>query len=177
MSDTSPGVGGGASYTYHDDTVSGGTTYYYTVKSNDGVACTSPASTEVSTRATGICTLAAHLRRADLRHQPSGRDLHAEPLVVCGDAGVRWPSTYNVYRSTSTGFTPGPANRIAQNLSATSYSDLDNLVSGTTYYYVVRAVDSSNAWRRRTRGRRAENPPGPSRMGRGPPVRRAATLP
>ena len=43
-------------YTYTDNTVSGGTRYYYIVKSNDGAACTSPASNEVNALATGACT-------------------------------------------------------------------------------------------------------------------------
>lgn len=56
----------------------------------------------------------------------------------CGTIG------YNVYRSTASGFTPSASNRIATNVSATSWSDSANLVGGTTYYYIVRAVDSAN---------------------------------
>ncbi len=52
--------------------------------------------------------------------------------------------TYNVYRSTTSGFTPSSSNRIATGVTDTSYSDTDGLVSGTTYYYIVRAVDASS---------------------------------
>jgi hypothetical protein len=48
---------------------------------------------------------------------------------------------YDVHRDTVSGFTPSPANRIAQPTSA-SYSDT-GLSSSTTYYYVVAAVDNA----------------------------------
>jgi hypothetical protein len=49
-----------------------------------------------------------------------------------------------VYRSTTSGFTPGLANRIAAGLAATTFTDSSALASGTTYYYVVRATDEGN---------------------------------
>src|SRR5262249_26968057 len=48
------------------------------------------------------------------------------------------------YRSTVSGFTPAPANLITAQVSGTSYVDAYGVVGGTTYYYVVRAVDTSN---------------------------------
>ena len=54
------------------------------------------------------------------------------------------PVTYNVYRSTSAGFTPGPENLVAIELAGTGHRDDINLVYGTTYHYIVRSVDSSN---------------------------------
>jgi hypothetical protein len=56
--DSSPGAGNGPSYVYHDDTVSGGTRYFYVVKSSDGVSCLSSGSGEVNALATGACLLA-----------------------------------------------------------------------------------------------------------------------
>src|SRR5262249_19729041 len=47
---------------------------------------------------------------------------------------------YDVYRSTTSGFTPGPANRVGQP-TTTSYTDT-GLAAGT-YYYVVAAEDSA----------------------------------
>lgn len=49
--------------------------------------------------------------------------------------------TYDVYRSTTSGFTPSPSNMIASSLSVASYSDL-GLTASTTYYYVIEAVNS-----------------------------------
>lgn len=49
--------------------------------------------------------------------------------------------TYDVYRGTTSGFTPSPANMVASSLTAGSYSDL-GLSPTTAYYYVVEAVNS-----------------------------------
>jgi agmatine/peptidylarginine deiminase len=54
------------------------------------------------------------------------------------------PVYYNVYRSTTPGFTPGPGNLLAAGLPDTSFNDMDDLAFNTTYSYVVRAVDISN---------------------------------
>jgi predicted phage tail protein len=49
-------------------------------------------------------------------------------------------SSYNVYGSTTNGFTPGAANLLT-NVNATSYSNV-GLKPSTTYYYAVEAVDA-----------------------------------
>jgi len=52
--------------------------------------------------------------------------------------------TYNVFRSTTSGFAPASSNQIAGDLSATSFSDT-GLSASTTYYYLVEAVDSAGS--------------------------------
>jgi hypothetical protein len=142
VADTSPGVAGGPSYTYHDDGVSGGTRYYYVVKSNDSVRCTSPASGEVNALATGPCrlppTFAGVTAVSNLAGSTCGMSLSWSAATAGCGAGV----TYNVYRSTASGFTLTPTSLIAGNFSGTTYSDNVGLVDGTIYYYVVRAVDT-----------------------------------
>ncbi|WP_224367028.1 glycoside hydrolase family 9 protein [Hyalangium versicolor] len=49
---------------------------------------------------------------------------------------------YNLYRSTSSGFTPSAANRIASGVVGRTYSDA-SLSASTTYYYKLTAVDTS----------------------------------
>jgi len=49
--------------------------------------------------------------------------------------------TYNVFRSTTSGFTPSGSNQIASGVATTSYSDT-GLTAGTTYYYVVEGTNS-----------------------------------
>jgi len=48
---------------------------------------------------------------------------------------------YNVYRSTSSGFTPSSSNQVASGVTATSYSST-GLSASTTYYYLIEAVDT-----------------------------------
>jgi hypothetical protein len=50
-------------------------------------------------------------------------------------------SGYNVYRSTTSGFTPGSGNLIASGVTSTSYTN-SGLAASTTYYYKVEALDS-----------------------------------
>jgi hypothetical protein len=70
--------------------------------------------------------------------------------------------TYAVYRSTSTGFTPAPANRIAAGLTGTTYRDLDTLTNGTTYFYIVRAANVSGGTEETNVVEKAGVPYGPS---------------
>jgi beta-galactosidase len=59
-------------------------------------------------------------------------------------AGSGCAVTYDVFRATTSGFTPGTANRIATGLTGTTYQD-GAVAASTTYYYVVRAVDAAGA--------------------------------
>jgi len=68
-------------------------------------------------------------------------------ITLAWDAATPICSTgvsYHVYRSTSSGFTPGSTNRIANCVSGSSYDDTTGLTSGTTYYYVVRSEDGAS---------------------------------
>jgi hypothetical protein len=49
--------------------------------------------------------------------------------------------TYNVFRSTTSGFTPSPSNQIASGVTGTSFSDT-GLSPSTTYFYLVEATNS-----------------------------------
>lgn len=134
-------LGSTTSPTYLDTTVSGGATYHYVVR---GVACAeSPDSNEVSVVATGDCTLAPTFTGATAAT--------SNGTATCGNT-VTWdaatPScggtlSYEVFRSTSPGFAPGLANRIATGITGTSFLDDLNLASGATYHYVVRATETS----------------------------------
>jgi hypothetical protein len=50
-------------------------------------------------------------------------------------------SSYSVFRSTTSGFTPSSSNQIASGVTSTSYSDT-GLKAATSYYYIVEAVDA-----------------------------------
>ena len=51
---------------------------------------------------------------------------------------------YNIYQSTTSGFTPGAGNQIASGVTGTSYT-VTGLAASTTYYYIVEAVDSHSS--------------------------------
>jgi hypothetical protein len=130
-----------------DGAVSGGQTYGYRVTTAEAAgSCESAPSscqaftvsaacpcfdapsfaglTSVTTPFSGTCTL-------DLSWSAGS--------AVCG--GV--PPVYNVYRSTSPTFIPGPATRIATCVSGTTFSDAGGLTQDAPVYYAVRAEDGS----------------------------------
>ncbi|MDC0713634.1 discoidin domain-containing protein [Stigmatella sp. ncwal1] len=59
-------------------------------------------------------------------------------------AGSGCAVTYDVFRATTSGFTPGTTNRIATGLTGTTYQD-GTVAASTTYYYVVKAVDAAGS--------------------------------
>ncbi|HEX6901034.1 MAG TPA: hypothetical protein VF789_15025 [Thermoanaerobaculia bacterium] len=134
----------GTSFT--DNAVSGGSTYVYRVQGLDASGrCESGPSGCAQATATGACTLppsfAGLASVANVGSASCAIDLSwAAATPAC--AG---PVTYNVYRSTAAGFTPGPGNLIVSGVTGTGYRDTSAaLANGTTYHYIVRAVDSSN---------------------------------
>lgn len=133
-------VGTVAASPFVDSTVSGGITYYYVVRAR--ICAESANSTEVFATATGSCNLPPTF--AGLASAANGGVSTCTNLLswtaatpVCGGT-----ITYRVYRSTASGFAPGIGTRIASGLTGTSFNDDLNLVNGTTYYYVVRAVET-----------------------------------
>ncbi len=126
---------------YADTTVSGGQRYYYVVRSK---ACGESAnSTEASALATGVCTYLptfGGLATATGANQAICTNNLAWTAATAGCGGT---ISYSVYRSTTSGFVPAAGNRVATGVTGTSYSDAGGLTSGTTYYYVVRAVETS----------------------------------
>jgi hypothetical protein len=144
VSDSSPGLAGGLGYVYADTAVSGGTTYYYVVTSTDGGACDSPLSGEASATATGACTLAPSFNGVQTVSSPLSSSCQLDltwnnATLSCGET-----AEYNVYRSTISDFVPSPNNWVASQVTGSSYSDTDSLISGVNYYYVVHAVDTLN---------------------------------
>lgn len=64
-------------------------------------------------------------------------------LLSAAASGGSGPYTYQWYRSTTSGFSPGGGNIIA-GATALTLDDTD-LIPGTTYYYVVRATDTGDS--------------------------------
>ncbi len=128
---------------YSDTAVSGDVTYYYVVTAVNGTSCESPASNEDSATAFGDCAVAPTF----------GGLTSVGPAEAGGSCVLRldWapassvcpgPLVYNVYRSTTAGFTPGPGNLLAACVTNTFFDDAST-ASGTDYHYVVRAEDAA----------------------------------
>ena len=122
---------------YSDTGLSAGTTYYYKVTAVDTSGNESDPSAEASatTEAPDTTPPAA----------PTGLTATA---VSTSQIDLDWNNNtegdldhYNVYRSTTSGFTPGAGNFVTET-TVSNYSDT-GLSAGTTYYYKVTAVDTS----------------------------------
>lgn len=134
------GTTSGAAFT--DTRAEGGETYAYVVRGVDNCG-EGPASTCVTLTPTGLCDLLPSFSgiasAADAGTSCRIQLTWAAGSSACsGGPGVN----YNVYRSTASDFTPSAANLLAS-VSALGYND-DAVVSGTTYYYVVRAEDTQS---------------------------------
>ena len=131
---------------YLDTTVSGGVAYSYVVTSAPDAQgfCESPHSSCASVIPTGDCFLppvfGGILSAGSSGQNTCGIQLSWNAATPrCGSV-VR----YNVYRSTTPGFVPGPFNRIARCLPGSTYLDAINVVGGTNYYYKVRSEDQTS---------------------------------
>jgi Malectin domain/Chitobiase/beta-hexosaminidase C-terminal domain/Fibronectin type III domain/DUF5010 C-terminal domain len=126
--------------TYSDTGLAASTTYYYLTEavnaggasaaSNQANATTMPAATctTVPSAPTGLTATATSSSQINLSWTAS-------------TAGPGCSITYDVFSSTTSGFTPSSGNQIATGVSGTSFSDT-GLTPSTTYYYLVEAVDS-----------------------------------
>jgi len=149
-----PGSGGfvpiatGISGTEFVDTgVSGGQSYSYKVTTSESAgSCESAASNCQGITISGACPCTEPPAFAGVSGvtTPFNASCSLSPSWSAGSqvCGASSP-VYNVYRSTSAGFTPSASNRIATCVPGTSFTDSGGLVAGTTYYYAVRAEDAT----------------------------------
>jgi hypothetical protein len=152
---------------FNDNTVSGGTTYAYHVTGRDATGgCESAASGCVEATATGACTLAPTFGGLTSATNQATTGCGVGLAWSAATANCSGPVTYAIYRSTTSGFVPGPANLIATGLTGTAYVDNDpTLASGVPYYYVARATDTGNGATESNTVERSATPTGPVSSG------------
>jgi lysyl endopeptidase len=131
--------------TYSDTTASGGTTYSYKVTAVSASSCESAQSSCSSATAAGVCTtppsFSGLASASSAGTTQCGVNLSwGTAMGNCGGGGSTL--RYNIYRSTSSGFTPGTGNLYQSCLSSTTAADAA-VTSGIPYYYVVRAEDTA----------------------------------
>ena len=116
---------------YTQTGLTNGTTYYYVVTAVNSNGESAP-STQVS------CTPAGDAPSSVSATPGNG-------VVTLAWSAMPGASSYNIYWSTTSGVTPGSGTQIAGIPAsvAPSYSQT-GLANGTTYYYVVTAVNGSN---------------------------------
>ena len=118
---------------YADATAPG--TYFYRVTAEDAEGNVGPASNEAS--ATVTADTQAPSTPGGLSATASGTTVNLSWTASADNVGV---ARYNLHRSTTSGFTPSSANRIAQP-AGTSHSD--GALNAGTYYYRVTAEDAA----------------------------------
>jgi hypothetical protein len=136
---------GVAASPWTDTGLTGSQTYSYEISGVDSSGlCESPLSGCISATATGPCGLAPTFAGLGSvlpsENSSCTLDLSWPPATPRCGSSVR----YDVHRSTSTPFTPTVWNRVGTGIPSTSFSDNSGIGPGTTYYYVVRARDTSN---------------------------------
>jgi len=129
------------SASYSDTGLSDLTTYYFVVEAVDADG-TSAASAQVSatTPVTPPCSTVPSAPTGLMATASSSSVISLTWTAVTPPANCTI-SSYNVYRSTTGGFTPGSGNLVASGLTTASYSST-GLASETTYYFVVEALDA-----------------------------------
>jgi fibronectin type 3 domain-containing protein len=123
-----------ATGTAYTDTPSGAGIYYYKVAAEDAAGNVGPSSNEASAT---VFDATPPTAPTNLAAAVAGTTVNLSWTASTDNVGV---ARYDVYRGTSSGFTPAAANRIAQS-SGTSYADT-NLTAGA-YYYKVAAEDGA----------------------------------
>jgi beta-galactosidase len=120
------------------------TTYYFIVEAVDADG-TSSASAQVnaSTPVTPPCTTVPSAPAGVTATATSPSTIGLSWTAVTPPANCTI-SSYSVYRSTTSGFTPSASNMIANGVTATSYSNT-GLATNTTYYYVIEALDADGS--------------------------------
>lgn len=145
---TCPGSGGvqiGQSNTnsFSDTDVSGLQAYNYRVSAYDETEdCESQQGVCSSATATGVCTSPPNFAGLTSAVSAGTAACAINLAWSAGTANCGGPLAYNVYRSETPGFTPGPATLIESCVSGTNATD-DDATSATNYEYVVRAEDVS----------------------------------
>jgi fibronectin type 3 domain-containing protein len=128
----------GTSYT--NTGLAASTTYYYLVKAVDADGTSAASNQAQASTGTGSCTA--------VPSAPTGLTATASSSSAIG---LSWTavtpptncsiSSYSVYGSTTSGFTPGSGNLLSNSVTGTTYSN-SGLSASTTYYYVVEAADT-----------------------------------
>ncbi len=128
-----------ATASYNNTGLNSSTTYYYKVVAVDVAGSSAPSTQAAATTQGAACSAVPSAPTGLTATTSSSSAINLSWNAVTPPANCSI-SSYTVYRSTTSGFTPGSGNLIAS-ISGASYSD-SGLTASTTYYYKVEASDS-----------------------------------
>ncbi len=121
---------------YSNTGLTASTTYYYKVEASDAFGASAASAQASATTQAASCTAPT---------APSGLTATA---TSSSQINLSWMAsssscsvTYNVFRSTTSGFTPSSSNEITSGVTTTTYSNT-GLAASTTYYYLVEGTNS-----------------------------------
>jgi Abnormal spindle-like microcephaly-assoc'd, ASPM-SPD-2-Hydin len=118
-----------------------GITFPVTVPAGQSVPFTVTFTPQVPGTSTGNVSFVSNASNSPGSESLTGAGVAQHSVALSWNASTSTVVGYNVYRSTQTG---GPYARVNSSLQpGTTFSD-GNVVAGTTYFYVVTAVDSSS---------------------------------
>jgi fibronectin type 3 domain-containing protein len=128
--------------TYTNTGLAASTNYYYLVEALDsfGASAASPQAT-AKTQPGGSCTSVSSAPTGLSATASSSSAIALSWNTVTPPANCTI-SSYSVYGSTTSGFTPGSGNLLSNSVMGTAYSN-NGLSASTAYYYVVEAVDAA----------------------------------
>lgn len=147
--------------TYDDAAVTNNTTYYYVIVATNALGASPPSNETSATPSASTTVLPPSEPTSVTATNTAGHNhLQWNPPLTNGGAPV---TSYRIYRGTTPGAEdPTPVGTV----STTSFDDLFGLTAGTTYYYVVTAVNQAGEGARSTEVSTITTPgtPGPAHL-------------
>ncbi len=128
---------------YSNTGLTASTTYYYVVEAVDAEGSSTASAQASAETSAASCTTVPSAPTGLTATASSSSAIGLSWTAVTPPANCTI-SSYNVYRSTTSGFTPGASNLIASGVTGTTYTNT-GLAASTTYYYVVEAVDADGS--------------------------------
>ena len=128
--------------TFSNTGLTASTTYFYVVEAvdSDGTSAAS-AQASATTSPAVTCTAVPSAPTAFTATAASSSAINLSWTAVTPPTNCTITS-YSVFRSTATGFTPSSSNLVGTVTSGTTFSNT-GLTASTTYFYVVEAVDAN----------------------------------
>jgi hypothetical protein len=130
--------------TFSNTGLTASTTYYFKVEAVDASgASAASAQASATTSAASSCTTVPSAPAGLTATAVSSSGINLSWTAVTPPTNCTI-SSYSVFRSTTSGFTPSSSNQIGTVTSGTTFSDT-GLTASTTYYYKVEAVDAAGS--------------------------------